>query len=78
MHDCLIDHVEWTEAGIWLFFEDGFNVTKDNSRIILDVTSLVENGGLFERRAYLEGFWKFEGVPFRDQIIQNQFPYQRF
>ena len=31
LHDCVIDCVEWAEHGIWLSFENGFNVTKDNS-----------------------------------------------
>jgi len=31
LHDCVMDRVEWDKGGLWLIFEDGFNVAKDNS-----------------------------------------------
>lgn len=31
LHDCVIDRIEQAEDGLWLWFEDGFNVTKDNA-----------------------------------------------
>lgn len=83
LHDCLIDHVEWTEAGIWLFFEDGFNVTKDNSLNHTGRHQLSGKAAVFLKDgAYLEGFWNrgctFQGpdnpepVPLPEVLIQKE------
>ncbi len=58
LHDCVMDGVNWAESGIWLSFENGFNVTKDNSLNPTGRHRLTGKAAVFlSNGVYLEGAW---------------------
>ena len=58
LHDCVMDHVEWDKGGLWLIFEDGFDVTKDNSLNPTGRHRLTGKAAVFLKNgSYLEGAW---------------------
>lgn len=58
LHDCVMARVEWEKDGLWLIFEDGFDVTKDNSLNPTGRHRLTGKAAVFLKDgAYLEGAW---------------------
>lgn len=58
LHDCIMDRVEWEQDGLWLIFEDGFHVTKDNSLNPTGRHRLTGKAAVFLKAgSYLEGAW---------------------
>ena len=83
LHDCIMDHTEWEKGGLWLVFESGFNVTKDNSLNLTGRHRLTGKAGVFLKAgSYLEGAWNrnctwqasanSEPIPLREIPIQRE------
>lgn len=58
LHDCVMGRMEWDKDGLWLMFEDGFHVTKDNSLNPTGRHRLTGQAAVFlQSGSYLEGAW---------------------
>ena len=58
LHDCAMDHMKCDKDGLWLMFEDGFDVTKDNSLNPTGRHQLTGKAAVFLKEgSYLEGDW---------------------
>lgn len=85
LHDCVMDRVEWDKDGLWLIFEDGFNITKDNSLNPTGRHRHTEKAAAFLKNgSYLEGAWnrncmyKGPGVPDLIPMQEVLIPRERF
>ena len=66
LHDCFMSCVKCEKNGLWMIFEEGFNVTKDNSLNTSGRHQLTGKAAIFLKSgSYLEGAWN------RNCTIQN-------
>lgn len=58
LHDCGMDLLKQTEDGLWLVFENGFNITKDNPFNPTGRHRLTGKAAVFLKAGtYLDGSW---------------------
>lgn len=83
LHDCVMNRLEWDKGGLWLIFEDGFDVTKDNSLNPTGRHRLTGKAAVFLKNgSYLEGAWNrnctmqnpgdSEPIPLQEISIQRE------
>lgn len=82
LHDCVMNRLEWEQDGLWLIFEDGFNVMKDNSLNFNGRHRPTGKAAVFLKNGiYLEGAWNrnciWQGPDDLEPILLEETPIQR-